>query len=130
MNRRPNYAAVILAPPLLLAVTAAAPGIRLDLRPSGLRDMQALLDRGELDLAIGSFDDVGQRFAAARLLEDSFVMAMRHDHPVLARELTPQPVAALPYLEIFIGMLWHRRFDNQPAHLWLRKLVQQTAASR
>jgi hypothetical protein len=24
-------------------------------------------------------------------------------------------------------MLWHRRFDDQPAHLWLRKLVQQTA---
>ena len=28
------------------------------------------------------------------------------------------------------GMLWHRRFDNQAAHLWLRKLIQQTAASR
>jgi len=41
-----NYAAVILVPPLLLAVTAAAPDVRLDLRPSGLRDMQALLDRG------------------------------------------------------------------------------------
>jgi hypothetical protein len=28
------------------------------------------------------------------------------------------------------GMLWHRRFDDQPAHLWLRKLVQQTAESQ
>jgi DNA-binding transcriptional LysR family regulator len=37
-----NYAAVILAPPLLLAVMEAAPGIRLDIRPSGLRDMPAL----------------------------------------------------------------------------------------
>jgi DNA-binding transcriptional LysR family regulator len=196
-----NYAAVILAPSLLLAVTAAAPGIRLDLRPSGLRGMSTLLDRGELDLAIGSFGDLGERFAAAWLLEDSLVMAMRHDHPVRAQELTPQTVAALPYLKISstgedsgslddwlathgltrkiahcaprlsaaailsssdlvavlsrrlaehwvqtygisisefpfasptvrIGMLWHRRFDNQPAYLWLRNLVRQTAESR
>jgi DNA-binding transcriptional LysR family regulator len=196
-----NYAAVILASPLLMAVTAAAPGIRLDLRPTGLRDMSALLDRGELDLAIGAFDDLGERFAGTSLFEDSFVVVMRHDHPAARRELTPQALAGLSYLEIsssgedtgFVddwlgtrgltrsithraprlsaaailsstdlaavlsrrladhwvqlyglstcklpftsptirtGMLWHRRFDNQPAHVWLRKLTQQTAESR
>jgi DNA-binding transcriptional LysR family regulator len=26
-----------------------------------------------------------------------------------------------------IRMLWHRRFDERPAHVWLRNLVQQTA---
>src|ERR1700732_3743962 len=67
-----NYAAVILAPSLVTAVISTSPGIRLDLRPTGLRDMPALLDRGELDLAIGSFDDVGDRFGAAPILEDSF----------------------------------------------------------
>src|SRR4051812_39296884 len=95
-----NYAAVILAAPLLTAVTAAAPGIRLDLRPSGLRDMPALLDRGELDLAMGTFDDVGERFARAPLVEDSFVVAMRRDHPAARRELTPPVLAALSHLEI------------------------------
>jgi len=30
-----NYAAVVLAPPLVAAVSAAAPAVRLDLRPSG-----------------------------------------------------------------------------------------------
>jgi DNA-binding transcriptional LysR family regulator len=29
--------------------------------------------------------------------------------------------------DIRTGMLWHRRFDDQPAHLWLRELVQQTS---
>jgi len=196
-----NYAAVILASPLLMAVTAAAPRIRLDLRPTGLRDMSALLDRGELDLAIGTFDEAGERFASAPLLEDSFVVAMRHDHSAARNPLTPQSLASLSYLDIsssgeetgFVddwlatrgltrsithraprlaaaavlastdmvavlsrrlaehwvqlyglsicqlpfaspairtGMLWHRRFDNQAAHLWLRKLIQQTAASR
>src|SRR3982074_3734433 len=60
-----NYAAVILVPGLLMAVAAAAPGIRLDIRPSGGVDVPALLDRGELDIAIGTFDDTGERFAAA-----------------------------------------------------------------
>jgi DNA-binding transcriptional LysR family regulator len=196
-----NYAAVILAPSLVTAVISTAPGIRLDLRPSGLRDMPALLDRGELDLAIGTFDDVGERFAGALLLEDSFVVAMRRDHPAAQCELTEEALAGLPYLEISssgedysffdqrlgtrglarkithraprlsaaailsstnmvavlsrrlaehwvqtyglstctlpfaspvirTGMLWHRRFDDHPAHLWLRKLVQQAAESQ
>jgi DNA-binding transcriptional LysR family regulator len=196
-----NYAAVILASPLLMAVTATAPGIRLDLRPTGLREISALLDRGELDLAIGTFDNAGERFASAPLLEDSFVVAMRRDHPALRHELTPEALAGLSYLEIsssgedtgFVddwlttrgltrsithraprlsaaailsstdlvavlsrrlaehwvhlyglstcklpfaspairtGMLWYRRFDKQPAHLWLRKMIQQTAESR
>jgi DNA-binding transcriptional LysR family regulator len=195
-----NYAAVILASPLMMAVTAAAPGIRLDLRPTGLRELAALLDRGELDLAIGTFGEPGERFASAALLEDSYVVTMRHDHPAARRALTPQALAGLSYLEIsssgedtgfiddwlgtrglvrsithlaprlsaaailsntdlvavlsrrlaehwvqlyslstrklpFVSpiirteMLWHRRFDNQPAHFWLRQLIQKTAES-
>src|SRR3984893_17796968 len=95
-----NYAAVVLAPAARIEGVATAPEIRLDLRPSGLRDMPALLDRGEHDLAIGTFDDVGERFARAPLLEDSFVVAMRRDHPALRRELTAEALARLPYLEI------------------------------
>jgi DNA-binding transcriptional LysR family regulator len=196
-----NYAAVVIASSIVTAVTLAAPGIRLDLRPSGTRDLPALLDRGELDLAIGSFEDVGDRFARAPLFEDSFVVAMRQDHPAGRGELTEEVFAGLPHLEIsstgedssfvdrwlgsrglprkvthrvphlsaaatlsssdmvavlslrlaeaFVrthglstrklpfasprvqtGMLWHRRFDDQPAHLWLRQLIQRTATNQ
>ncbi len=95
-----NYAAVVLAPSIVTAVISTAPGIRLDFRPSGLRDMPALLDRGEHDLAIGTFEDVGERFTRASLLEDAFGIAMRRDHPVLRRELTAEALAGLPHLEI------------------------------
>src|SRR5205085_9007450 len=44
--------------------------------------------------------DVGERFAGAPLLEDSFVVAMRHDHPAARRALTPEALAGLSYLEI------------------------------
>jgi DNA-binding transcriptional LysR family regulator len=189
-----NYAAVVLTPGLLSAVVTLAPGIHLDLRPSGTRDVLQMIDRGELDLAIGSFDATGERFATAPLLDDSFALAMRQNHPVLAQPLTLQALAALGYLDVsssgedagFLddvlaehsltrhiahraprlsaaatlaatdmvavlsrrlaetwtqlyglsiqplpfpspllrtAMLWHRRFDSQPAHRWLRRFV-------
>jgi DNA-binding transcriptional LysR family regulator len=95
-----NYAAVVLAPPLVAAVTAAAPSVRLDLRPSGTLDVVEQLDRGDLDLALGSLDNPGERFATAPLLEDPFVMVMRRGHPASRRKLTPAAFAALPHLEI------------------------------
>src|ERR1700693_4643133 len=49
-----NYAAVVLAAPLVAAASAAAPAVSLDLRPSGTLDLVDRLDRGDLDLTIGS----------------------------------------------------------------------------
>src|SRR5437763_813290 len=47
-----NYAAIVMAAPLVGAVSAAAPLVQLDLRPSGTLDIFDRLDRGELDLGI------------------------------------------------------------------------------
>jgi DNA-binding transcriptional LysR family regulator len=189
-----NYAALILAPALAAATRVAAPSVPLDLRPSGTLDIAARLDRGELDLAIGSLAAPGERFACQPLLDDGFALVMRQGHPAARGRLSPAAFAALPHLEIsssdedtgfverwlgangltrrialrapylsaaqilagsdlvatlsrriaqhFIAtavlqlrplpcqspvvgtaMLWHRRFDNQPAHRWLRGLV-------
>jgi DNA-binding transcriptional LysR family regulator len=95
-----NYAAVVLAPPLVAAVSAAAPAVRLDLRPSGTLDIVDRLDRGDLDLTVGSMDSPGERFASAPLLEDPFVMVMRRGHPARQRKLSAATFAALPHLEI------------------------------
>jgi DNA-binding transcriptional LysR family regulator len=95
-----NYAAVVLAPPLVAAVSAAAPAVRLDLQPSGTLDIVDRLDRGDLDLAVGSMDSPGERFATAPLLEDPFVMVMRRGHPASQRKLSAAAFAALPHLEI------------------------------
>jgi DNA-binding transcriptional LysR family regulator len=95
-----NYAAVVLAPPLVAAVSAAAPAVRLDLRPSGTLDIVAHLDRGDVDLALGGTESPGERFATAALLEDPFVMVMRRGHPASQRKLSAAAFAALPHLEI------------------------------
>jgi DNA-binding transcriptional LysR family regulator len=95
-----NYVAVVLAPPLVAAVSAAAPAVYLDLRPSGTLDIVDRLDRSDLDLALGSLDSPGERFATAPLLEDEFVMVMRRGHPASRGKLTAKSFAALPHLEI------------------------------
>jgi DNA-binding transcriptional LysR family regulator len=95
-----DYAEVVLAPPLVAAVSAGAPAVRLDLRSSGTLNMVDLLDRGDLDLTVGSMDSPGERFATAPLLEDPFVMVMRRGHPASRRTLSAAAFAALPHLEI------------------------------
>jgi DNA-binding transcriptional LysR family regulator len=95
-----NYSAVVIVPPLVAAVSAAAPAVRLDLRPSGTLDVVEQLDRGDLDLTLGSTGSPGERFNAAPLLEDAFVMVMRRGHPASRRKLSPAAFAALPHLEI------------------------------
>src|SRR6202521_1656307 len=44
-----NYAAVVIASPLVAAVSAAAPAVRLDIRPSGTIDIMDLLHSGALE---------------------------------------------------------------------------------
>ncbi len=95
-----NYAAVVLAPPLVTAALAAAPNVRLDLRPSGTLNIVERLDRGDLDLAVGAGDTPGERFAMLPLLDDRFVMVMRRGHPSSRRALSPAEFAALPHLEV------------------------------
>lgn len=58
-----NYAGVVLTP-AVIAAAAAAPFIKLDLRPRGTLDVLDLFDRGELDLGIGYFNSPGERFGS------------------------------------------------------------------
>jgi DNA-binding transcriptional LysR family regulator len=95
-----NYAAIVVAAPLVAAVSATAPLVQLDLRPSGTLDVFDHLDRGELDVAIGTFDTVGERFASAALLEDRFVAVMRRGHSAGRGKLSTAAFGALPHVAI------------------------------
>src|SRR2546428_10671604 len=76
-----NYAAIVLAAPLVSAVSSAAPLVQLDLRPSGTLDVFDLLDSGELDVAIGTFAAGGQRFWGTALLRGRFLAPMGPGRP-------------------------------------------------
>jgi DNA-binding transcriptional LysR family regulator len=193
-----NYAAVVAAGPILAAVRAQAPNVRLSLVPSGTLNLRDRLDRGELDLAVSGRGIDGERFASQQLIEDRFVAVLRSGHPALRNKLTAAALAELQHLGIssspedltfvdeflkarksarFVAsdvpylsagavlvqsnlvailgrklamefrraypieirelpleapllhsvMSWHRRFDDVPAHRWLRGTIVGTA---
>jgi DNA-binding transcriptional LysR family regulator len=195
-----NDAALVMAAPLAARAAAEAPGIVLDLRPSGALDLTDRLGSGELALALGPFAAPSERFADLRLLEDRFVAVLRRGHPAAGADgsVTMDGLATLSHLVIsstgegtdlvdaelakfgltrrvalrapllaaaealvrtdmvavlseraarefarsaalqvlalpssiptlMTAMLWHRRFDDLPAHRWLRSLVLRVA---
>ena len=96
-----NYSAVVLVGQLAGRLIKVAPGVTLEFRPSGTLNILDLLDRGELDLAIGSFPEPGERFSRLSLLQDDFVVVLRKDHPATGtRELSIEKFAALSHLVI------------------------------
>jgi DNA-binding transcriptional LysR family regulator len=92
---------VVLVGPLAGRITRIAPGVTLEFRPSGTLDIPDLLDRGELDVAIGTFPEQGERFSRSSLLEDDFALVLRKGHPAAEnRELSMEKFAALSHLSI------------------------------
>ncbi len=77
-----NRAALVIAAPVATAMAAEAPGISLDLRPSGTLDVAEQLDRADLDLALGSLAAPGERFSDLRLFENGYAALMRRGHPL------------------------------------------------
>ena len=195
-----NYAAVVAAGPILAAVRAQAPNVRLSLLPSGTLNLRDRLDRGELDLAVSGRAVDGERFASQQLIEDRFVAVLRSGHPALRKKLTAASLTELQHLGIssspedltfldeflkarhsarFVAsdvpylsagavlvqsnlvailgrklamefrraypieirelpleapplhsvMSWHRRFDDVPAHRWLRGTIVGAATT-
>jgi DNA-binding transcriptional LysR family regulator len=96
-----NYAALVIAPPLAATVVREAPAVTLDLRPSGTLDIAGRLDRGELDLSLGSLAAPAERFADVRLFDDRFACILRQDHPGIADgAIDARQLADMPHLEI------------------------------
>jgi DNA-binding transcriptional LysR family regulator len=77
-----------------------APAVTMEFRPSGRLHLPELLDRGEIDLAIGPFAEQGERFSRQSLLQDDFVVVMRKTHAAaIDGELSIERFAALSHLE-------------------------------
>ncbi len=83
----------IFAAPLAAAALAQAPRVRLRFAPKPDKNVQALRD-GTLDLDIGVIGEQGPELRAQTLFHDAFVAVARNDHPLLARQITPQAFAA------------------------------------
>ncbi len=96
-----NHATLTLAAPLIAAVAAEAPGILLDIRPSGSRNVLEELDRGDVDLVVGGTANDNERFRRRVFVEDRYVAVIRKSHPQAnGAALSMEDFAELPHLAL------------------------------
>jgi DNA-binding transcriptional LysR family regulator len=120
-----NYAAVVLVGLLAERISKIAPRVLLEFQPSGTLKLLDLLDRGELDFAIGPHGPPGERFSHQSLLQDEFVVALREKHPAMGiRKLSIERFADLPHLEISSALYSTDFVDETLAR---RKLARRIA---
>jgi DNA-binding transcriptional LysR family regulator len=96
-----NHAARAIVPSLVRDVAHVAPGITLDIRPSGPASLIERLDAGEVDVAIGALIEGGERFRCVRVADDDYVAIFDRNHEAAtATELSAALMAAIPHAAI------------------------------
>jgi len=74
---------VHLLPPLLAHLEEHAPGVRLRVTPMEFQELEAALEAGHLDFAMGSFRSRSKRIRRQTLWSVGYVSVVRRDHPRL-----------------------------------------------
>ncbi|MFT3766247.1 MAG: LysR family transcriptional regulator [Minicystis sp.] len=89
-------------PPLIKTLAREAPHVAITTRSLGGNAGEALAS-GRLDLMIGIGESVPAGMRRTRLYQESFVCAVRRDHPGVGKRLTLERFIALPHLLIAPG---------------------------
>ena len=97
-----DYVTLFFLRSLMTTLRETAPRIRLKVRPSTRLDLAEQIDVGRIDLAIGTFARIPQRFRNASLLRQVEVAVMHAGH-ASRRKLTLDALAALPLLVVSLG---------------------------
>ena len=96
-----NYAARAVVPPLSRKVAEAAPGVSLDIRPVGARNVLDQLDAGAADVALTKLVEGGERFKCVRIADDDFVALLDRQHPIAnLPELSAECLATIPHVAV------------------------------
>ena len=93
-----DYAGMTILPPLMARFQRDAPGIDVRFRYVEKIAILNLLDADEIDLALAVMDDLPKRFLSEPVLEETFVCAVRRNHPLEAEPLTLAQFAAADHL--------------------------------
>ena len=93
-----DYAAALLLPCLVPRLEAEAPDVDLRLVPNVHVHSAALIESGEIDMALGVFRNPGALLHLQTVLRERYVCAMRKDHPLAREPLTVTRFAAATHL--------------------------------
>ncbi|TFF19772.1 LysR family transcriptional regulator [Jiella endophytica] len=108
--------------PLIAATTEAAPGICLRFAPKPDKDIEPLRD-GRIDLEIGVRGASAPEIRTLFIFRDSFVAAVRADHPLLDGTMTPERYAAGRHVVTSRKAVFTGPVDDALAGLGLRRAI-------
>lgn len=81
-----DYTTQVLLPPLMAVLRTQAPGVDLRVRGYDKDAVGGLLERGEIDVALGSFAAPPPNAVRTSLFRERFVGVARRDHPALSHD--------------------------------------------
>ncbi|MEH6648787.1 MAG: LysR family transcriptional regulator [Motiliproteus sp.] len=102
-------------PELLMAFKARYPKLKLTVEEAGTRDIQQMLDKGELDLGIIVRDQLPEDLEAELFLREEMVVCVAPDHPFAEQDdVRVEDFFAEP-LVLFKSGYFHREFIDRLA---------------
>jgi len=132
-----EYAAAVIVPPMVRAVTAAAPGVGLHIHPPNRCDIVQRLDEGRLSLAFGQFGHLPARMRRSTLVREKEAILVRSEHPLANGDLTPERLLSFSHvLAMFSpssdegplqGLTWIERLQESVSYCARRRIVVRTA---
>lgn len=127
--------ALLFMPPLVERIESTQAQVELRLVPLATRDPRLLLERSEVDIAVGFFPEAVAALVAqgsnstlrrTRLQESDFVCVMRHDHSLAGAELTLDTYCAAHHLLVSFSGRAHGLVDQTLAALNRKRRVVLT----
>jgi DNA-binding transcriptional LysR family regulator len=118
-----THETIVILPLLVDEVRREAPGIALTVRSGSLEDILNGVDQGRVDVAIGLFKGLPDRFMTCRLLSDEHACVMRADHPLGRSSLTLDRYLDAPHLLISMSGGTFNAVDDALAEQGLRRRI-------
>lgn len=98
-----DFVEQLCMPGLLQRLQDSAPNLRLDISPLAPSLPVEALDRGQLDLVLGRFDEVPARFARQHWRSETLQVVLRQDHPLVNATLDLETFLRLRHLWVYGG---------------------------
>jgi DNA-binding transcriptional LysR family regulator len=122
------HAAVIK--PLVLSLRTKAPEMRVAIRNLDLSQLDAQMERGEVDLALMTPQAAPPNLRSKHLFDERYVLIGRRNHPRLRKGLTTREFAQLEHVIVSLrGSKFTTSVDSALAAFGLKRNVVLSAAS-
>lgn len=118
-----THETIVVLPLLVEEVRREAPGIALTIKSGSLEDILDGVDQGRVDVAIGLFKGLPDRFMTCRLLSDEHACVIRADHPIARSPLTLELYLDAPHLLISMSGSATNAVDDALADQGLRRRI-------